>query len=127
MARDDVQAGQAQGSQETLELIKLVDKLQESLLAKAEAGAMWQARAEILSHQFSNAQAQLEQAQLQLAEAQATIRMLEAPKHEGTVVPTQPESLQEEPETAENREVVAEASHEQQQPWWRRFWQLVSV
>jgi hypothetical protein len=63
----------------------------------------------------------------ELAAAQERLAILEAPKHEGTVVPTQSGSLQEEPEAAESREVVAEANPEQREPWWRRFWQLVSV
>ena len=57
--------------------------------------------------------------QAKLQQAEERILVLEAPKSA--------ESPQEEPETAENKEVVAEANPEDREPWWRRFWQLVSV
>jgi hypothetical protein len=109
----DQEPGTGNSSSELIEALRLIQHLQEGMVAKAEAAAMWQARAEMLSFQLQG--------------AQETIRMLEAPKPQASEAVMVPESPQEEPETAENREVVAEASSEPQQPWWRRFWQLVSV
>jgi hypothetical protein len=106
------------------ELIQLVGKLQDDnreavkelqaqMVEKAEAAAMWQARAEMLSFQLQG--------------AQETIRMLEAPKHQATEAVVVPESAQEPLETADSGVVVSESKEERREPWWRRFWQLVSV
>ena len=92
---------------------KAVKELQAQVVEKAEAAAMWQARAEMLSFQLQG--------------AQETIRMLEAPKLQANEAVVIPESPQEPPETAEGREVMPEPIDQHREPWWRRFWQLVSV
>jgi hypothetical protein len=65
----------SQGTQAAtlLEPVKLVSELQ----AKAEASAMWQARAELLAHQ--------------LGEARERIRMLEAPREDSPIGETEPD------------------------------------
>ncbi len=84
----------------SLELLALLHKLQDEnrelhqeVVAKSEACAMWQARAEMVS-------AQLTATQVQLGEAQQIIKALEAPKVELKL--------------EESREVVVEAK-----PWWK--------
>ena len=95
------------------ELPILFRELQDRMVEKAEAAAMWQARAEMLSFQLQG--------------AQETIRMLEAPKSQATEAVVVPESPQEALETADSGEAVSESREERHEPWWRRFWQLVSV
>jgi hypothetical protein len=51
-----------------VEALELIQKLQQEVVAKAEAASLWQGRAEVLT--------------LQLAQAQDTIKALEAPKVE---------------------------------------------
>jgi hypothetical protein len=87
------------------ELPVLFRELQDRMVEKAEAAAMWQARAEMLS--------------FQLHQAQETIKMLEAPKAA--------ESLQEEPEAAGTREVASEPDPDPLKPWWRRVFQWAGV
>jgi len=51
-----------------VEALQMIKELQQEVVARSEAAAAWQARAEMLSHQ--------------LVEAQSTIKMLDAPKVE---------------------------------------------
>jgi hypothetical protein len=104
---------QAVSVAEVGELGRLVRELKQDVVEKAEAAAMWQARAEMLSFQLQG--------------AQETIRMLEAPKHQANEAVLAPDSPQEPLETVAGREVRPESSEEHREPWWRRFWQLVSV
>jgi hypothetical protein len=72
------------------ELVGLVDRLQSDLVAKAEAAAMWQARAEFLA-------SQLEQAQLALSapkEATSQERPFLGDSEGVSVEPTQPAAVQ---------------------------------
>ena len=79
-----------------VEALQMIKELQQEVVARSEAAAAWQARAEMVSHQLSSIQ-------LQLVEAQSTIKMLEAPKVEADP-----------PETIE--------SQEQSRPWWKGVW-----
>jgi hypothetical protein len=89
-----------------LELVRLVGELQ----AKAEASAMWQARAELLAHQ--------------LDAAQQTIRALEAPKSQESAVasnlgPIEPDPPRE-PSVPLSPAPMPPTSNGKV-PWWRRW------
>ena len=76
-----------------LELLARLDRMQAELLARTEAAAVWQARAELLAGQ--------------LADAQQRILALEAPQTAAVA-----------PEPAPNGEAVPEPP---MRPWWRRW------
>jgi hypothetical protein len=91
-----------------LELVRLVGELQ----AKAEASAMWQARAELLAHQ--------------LGEARERIRMLEAPREDSTIVETEPEPapVPEPPTPQPNGQGAGNPLPRVRDSasWWSRWW-----
>jgi hypothetical protein len=81
-----------------VELVDLVDRLQSDLVAKAEAAAMWQARAEFLA-------SQLEQAQLALA----------APRE-----PASPErTISSDSEHVASEPTQTPSEHRNGRPWWQ--------
>jgi hypothetical protein len=83
-----------------LELVRLAGDLQ----AKAEASAMWQARAELLAHQ--------------LGAAEERVRMLEAPtESEPAPVPEPPT-----PTPDGQGQELRSALERNSAPWWRRWW-----
>ena len=98
---DGPQTLSADGSAAMLELVRLVAQLQGDVVAKAEAAAMWQTRAELLA--------------IQLQQAQETIRALQAPRE-----PTPAEIA---PEHAADGLAVEmpQAPPRPERPWWR-FW-----
>ena len=87
------------------EVLALVREAQAEALARAEAAAMWQARAEVLA--------------AQLHRAQETIRALEAPREAPT---NAPESRPGGPERVELGGAVPESTPASSAPWWRRLW-----
>jgi hypothetical protein len=91
-----------------LELVRLVGELQ----PKAEAAAMWQARAELLAHQ--------------LDAAQQTIRALQAPEPPETPIASNPGPIGEKPprepsEPSSPAPMPPTPDGSGRAPWWRRW------
>jgi excisionase family DNA binding protein len=93
-------------------LAELVRELTADAIAKAEAAAMWQARAELLAHQ--------------LAQAEGRVRMLEAPEPQETPVAANltaqsPDPPREPPEPRSPAPIESSPNGSGRAPWWRRL------
>ena len=112
---------------ELLKALELLERSQTEVVAKAEAAAMWQTRAELLA-------VQLQQRERELADVRDELRVLQAPQpaNDAAAAPTAPlsddehlelETLRAEHELNLHRmdPPLAEPEPEQRRPWWRRL------